>query len=292
MNRQKSKSEDNPSRAAAHTEGSGRSITSSDRVFSDRRAPNPLLGVVAQAKRPAEVCQLESVVKNTTQNLPYPDGSGGTAHQVAGQKMDAYLDPKDPLAGSAPGGGAAYALYGALNAVHAVGFIKGHLLNANLGGPGLPGNLFPITGDANKAHSGIVEEVVKGNFLSLHEEPGTGAAGEPNRLHYQVDATWSDSGTGDFLSNPKSKFDCFAEFVDSADTHVAPLVAPTSIVSDPGAVPADRMNEVLGSIGWGSLGSGARSGDDKFEVESVAKAAGGTEYKVKGPHKKVHMTFE
>jgi len=40
-------------------------------------------------------------------------------------------------------------------------YIKGHLLNAKLGGPAEDKNLFPITGQANKDHNGKVEEKVK-----------------------------------------------------------------------------------------------------------------------------------
>jgi hypothetical protein len=40
-------------------------------------------------------------------------------------------------------------------------YIRGHLLNDNLGGPGTPNNLFPITANANKEHESIIESKVK-----------------------------------------------------------------------------------------------------------------------------------
>jgi hypothetical protein len=40
-------------------------------------------------------------------------------------------------------------------------YIKGHLLNEKLGGPGEERNLFPITGSANGSHSREVETPVK-----------------------------------------------------------------------------------------------------------------------------------
>ncbi|MBU2707553.1 DNA/RNA non-specific endonuclease [Zooshikella marina] len=40
-------------------------------------------------------------------------------------------------------------------------YIKGHLLNDNLGGPGDPANLFPITAQANKEHEQQVESFIK-----------------------------------------------------------------------------------------------------------------------------------
>lgn len=40
-------------------------------------------------------------------------------------------------------------------------YIRGHLLNDNVGGPGDDYNLFPITGDANKKHEQFIESTVK-----------------------------------------------------------------------------------------------------------------------------------
>jgi hypothetical protein len=40
-------------------------------------------------------------------------------------------------------------------------YIRGHLLNDNVGGPGSPMNLFPITGKANSDHERLVERPVK-----------------------------------------------------------------------------------------------------------------------------------
>lgn len=40
-------------------------------------------------------------------------------------------------------------------------FVRGHLLNDNLGGPGKPNNLFPITAHANSVHHAEIEKYVK-----------------------------------------------------------------------------------------------------------------------------------
>lgn len=40
-------------------------------------------------------------------------------------------------------------------------FIKGHLLNDNIGGPGTSDNLYPITAEANRSHETNVESIVK-----------------------------------------------------------------------------------------------------------------------------------
>ena len=41
-------------------------------------------------------------------------------------------------------------------------YIKGHLLNHNIGGPGTGKNMYPITAEANKKHNTSIEEKVKG----------------------------------------------------------------------------------------------------------------------------------
>lgn len=215
--------------------------------------------------------QRVSDVQSTKQYLPYHDPDKGLmVYQLVGETMEAWLDPQDPLRGSAPGSGGNYALYPLLNALHGVSFVKGHLLNANLGGPGLPQNLFPITTEANQAHSCLVEEPVKANFLALYRSQqilgGGGGMSVPtnaHRLHYQVNAVWNS--TGDFLNNPKSQLNCYAEFVDHVSNSLATLINVT-VVSDPGAAPQNGHNDDLASIGWGSMGSGARNGANAFVV--------------------------
>lgn len=168
--------------------------------------------------------------------------------------------------------------------------IKGHLLNANLGGPGMIENLFPITSDANTAHSHLVEEPIKANFLTLSKHLGLlgGLAGvalpaTADRLHYEVDAVWNQAGTGDFLNNPDSQFDCRAEFVDAANNSLAQLIN-TTIVSDPGTPPANTQNTDLNSIGWGSFGAGKRAAPNRFTTHIIGVApGGGNQWIIQGP---------
>jgi hypothetical protein len=80
-------------------------------------------------------------------------------------------------------------------------FVKGHLLNEHVGGPGACYNLFPITADANAAHLAYVEKFVKaqvvdkGNVVDYsievtHQTPYL----EPNtKSAYCVDANFAFS---------------------------------------------------------------------------------------------------
>ncbi len=84
---------------------------------------------------------------------------------LVGKKMEATkLGPNHPQ-GSPPLGGALNLLMKHLptdpSSKNDEKYIKGHLLNDNLGGPGSAQNLYPITADANSQHVRQVESVVK-----------------------------------------------------------------------------------------------------------------------------------
>jgi hypothetical protein len=95
----------------------------------------------------------------------------GKASGTVGVGMTAeYLAPNHPQ-GSGPGDGEQAGIFaflptlgklpdGASNQGGAV-YIKGHLLNDNLGGPGVAKNLFPITGQANANHKTQIEGPAK-----------------------------------------------------------------------------------------------------------------------------------
>jgi len=248
---------------------------------------------VTQMAALPKVTQRVTEVTGKTQKLRYMDN--GNAHwQLAGATIDAYLDPKDPITGSAPGVGIDYRLYPLLNSNFGVSFIKGHLLNANLGGPGLPQNLFPITEEANHAHSSQVEETVKSNLLALAKNNPFVRPQNAALLHYSVRADWL-GGSNDFLADPKSELYCSAEFVDAQKKTVAELVKPTTIISDPAGARPVGKNEELRTMGWGSLGSGFRAVNE-FTVEEYSN----NHLVIKGPQwdnqnkyvgRKVHLTF-
>lgn len=96
-----------------------------------------------------------------------------------GINTDAYLDRTDKKKGT--GVGARTGIY------NHFGLVQGHLLNADLGGEAVSENLFPISQELNKSHSGI-EEQVKTLYSKL-------LAGQ--RLHYQVESFGkNDCGSG------------------------------------------------------------------------------------------------
>ncbi|MDB9327947.1 hypothetical protein PN435_17595 [Nodularia spumigena CS-590/02] len=98
-----------------------------------------------------------------TQNVTFKEGK--IANFPIGIKMEATrLGPNHPQ-GSPPTASSLSAIMGNLTTdpkkPAEQKYIKGHLLNDNLGGPGEDRNLYPITAIANKDHEAYVESVVK-----------------------------------------------------------------------------------------------------------------------------------
>lgn len=95
-----------------------------------------------------------------------------------GTRMEAILRPGGHAEGSSAGGWNPWAAVLARRADnHSTFYVRGHLLNRHLGGPGLDYNMVPLTqrsafggNDANAAHSKVFEEVVKRKHLQMDEE--------------------------------------------------------------------------------------------------------------------------
>ncbi|UWX56721.1 DUF4157 domain-containing protein [Chlorobaculum sp. MV4-Y] len=68
-------------------------------------------------------------------------------------------------------------------------YIRGHLLNENLGGEGKPENLFPITANANSQHLHSTEKEIK-NWVGT---PGTQNQGPKQYAFYEVKVDYKDS---------------------------------------------------------------------------------------------------
>lgn len=83
---------------------------------------------------------------------------------TVGLKMEATLGPEH-LQGGPPKNGVQNNIMSLIptqtNLSNGLKYIRGHLLNDNVGGPGEAYNLFPITGKANKEHEMNIEHVVK-----------------------------------------------------------------------------------------------------------------------------------
>jgi hypothetical protein len=118
------------------------------------------------------VYQMATKIKNTPQ--PYTYNKKHDKVDV-GKKMEAWLDKDNPIKGQEAGVNASQEelmmrlrkkYLGNQYKKKAGHFVKGHMLNDNLGGTALNKNLFPITVMANKQHLSYVENKVKARLWS------------------------------------------------------------------------------------------------------------------------------
>jgi len=119
-------------------------------------------------------------------------------------------------------------------------YIKGHLLNDNLGGPGIAQNLFPITHKANVDHDRLVEEPVKDR---VNKEGGV--------VRYKVTATATSTGTtdmkydnGNYMSYVNGTFLCNVTEYPSADASEAVYTSST-ITSKWNEIPDNGVKLVM-----------------------------------------------
>lgn len=136
-------------------------------------------------------------------NVTYTTGSLGG--DVVGMKMEANpIGPNHPQGGP-PSSSAQKTLMSKLETNPENSgenkYIKGHLLNDNIGGPGIAENLFPITAIANKKHHDEVEATVK-DWVN----------NKGYWVYYNVEASIDSSSLGGSKSANKvnAKFKCTA----------------------------------------------------------------------------------
>lgn len=134
------------------------------------------------------------------QDFTFDWDNGSRTAEVA-TAMHAELDPDDPVKGSSTASSNAFTkLLRALKAHTDTGWVRGHLLNHDLGGLAVVNNLFPITSAANTAHYHEVEKNVK-HWI-----------GEGCHVEYNVEARQSQNA-----GSPDGLFICEAEVTEDPE---------------------------------------------------------------------------
>ncbi|HHG84356.1 MAG TPA: DUF4157 domain-containing protein [Bacteroidetes bacterium] len=135
-----------------------------------------------------------------------------------GTSMNAMIMPTDDEWGTAPKAGTWpdwWATYGPSNTAY---WVRGHLLNHNLGGPGEKRNLTPITKKCNSQHHSLVEKAAKAAYanncmLGYTVSPQYNGVGPTNLFGDNTDpdqAAWSMITTG---------FQCSMVMIDDQGVH-------------------------------------------------------------------------
>ncbi len=155
----------------------------------------------SQAIQLKAICQLAPTAINYG-NLQEFKFNGKTGS--VGSKMTAHLNPLDPREGSDTGGSNAYSsLFKELQSSTDSDWVRGHLLNHDLGGVAHYNNLFPITKGANNDHKFEVEYPVK-HWLTAGCE-----------IDYLVTAKKENAGDAD----ADGVFECLATVTEGASAY-------------------------------------------------------------------------
>jgi hypothetical protein len=143
----------------------GPTITSARKII-DKNPDDPQL--VTVMKSLFDVFELKPKTKEMV--VAYKGGSVGGSPVGGGMTVD-WLSPKHKghPTGSKPQDSALSAVMDKLVTLPGKGsdrkFVKGHLLNDRIGGPGEAKNLFPITAHANSLHRSAVESTIITDWL-------------------------------------------------------------------------------------------------------------------------------
>lgn len=223
----------------------------------------------AQLKKNSELnsgatsCVQASSVNTTSANYQY---NNQTQSETVGRSMRATLDPGTPINGSAPGDDEQSGLMDYLkNTKDFRSMKRGHLMNGQLGGPGIATNMFPITSRANTHHQLFVE-----NYLKQAIANNVG-------VMYQVDV--NSEYDADTSLQGKAEFKCHSWVYDPTNqaidlTQPAPFAEATiTSLPEPGT-PGDggyqeHVNPSMRFLtrdlppGWGERGKGLTNWNDQ-----------------------------
>lgn len=179
-------------------------------------------------------------ISYTTQEIKANPGANPV---TVGREMNAKLDPTDQRQGSTPCGSAPHdALMGGLPA----DFIRGHLLNHNLGGPGLWFNMFPISGRANHLHTYAAEEEVKELLIHANQ------MGNGTKVYYNV--AMIPQNSDDFINNPSTRI--ITNFCSRSHGQFVTPYQSMDFISHT-TLPGN-LNQQLAGMGYGAVGAGQR----------------------------------
>ena len=148
----------------------------------------------------------------------------GGLHNDCGTEMEAVLIPSDDMGGTEPKAGTWPSWWAAAAPADTKYWVRGHLLNHNLGGPGEKRNLTPITKKANSQHHSLVEKAAK---LAMAQGKG---------LYYKVTAKYDSNGPGGLKGDaydpnknawPKLTlgFQCELSLIDPKDGAMKPVAS-------------------------------------------------------------------
>lgn len=232
--------------------------------FVDNRQANPQQYILDKGCNSRGVMQKRTQISWRTQPFHYVDPMGVAQIIHFGQRMQTLLDANDPVNGSTPGGGAQVDARNDVAATNGGNIFLGHLLNAQIGGPGIAHNLYPISEPANHEHLATIEYKVKNAVMGRVAPVGVAPAGalppgQQEHVEYRVQMNpigGGVAGSGNaMLPGPTvPNVQIVSQYRERSMITGNWLGWTQKTIN---SLAGDRMNPIIG--GWGSVGAGMRA---------------------------------
>ena len=235
--------------------------------------------LISQNRRASnDAIQLKTKIYHSTKAFTY-NHEGENRTEPVGSTMEAYLDPFDPVKGSATQkNGPQGDLLKAVKSHGTHSMVRGHLLNHDLGGFGVSDNLYPITSGANNKHKSYAENPVQSDLFDAHKAGDQAGKGVYYKVSVNPIHTSSES-----LSSNNSTFNCEAYLLNGmTPSSVGKKGAKTLGVSiDSTPEKSGRSSDAWNHDGSDLVGSsdkkvtkgwahGGREGEEDFELYKTA----------------------
>jgi len=195
--------------------------------------------------------QMMTRIKMETQNIGWPVFPIGPNYSwKVGHKTEAKLDWNDTRKGTAPEDPVNDPVHKLNGQYGERNFVRGHLLNARLGGLGIWDNMFPITGEANKKHASGIEATAKEYLIAAKGlDDALGHKLFTHTVQYNVQAI-ADS-PNNFLTNPNGRFVCTVALRDFWGNRVPDYPDQSDVVLSKHQHLDRGQETALDKMGWG-----------------------------------------
>lgn len=225
---------------------------------------------------------MNNKIKDKTQygwkkkQLSYLNGVANITTDVC-EEAEAQINPLDPQKGSATT--TSFGIYKDYN------LIQGHMINAQIGGPGIAENFFPLTKSQNSRHSSTVETPLKAFVTDLgQKQTTTGGDWLNRRIGYHVKAipkSWNWSNSNDALD---TELECQIFYVGSNGKEMSSLPKLNLSVVDKSSPKAGSttLDSILSAVGFGQSGVGSDSGRFSLGSPTLVLGKNATEIKSNG----------
>lgn len=221
-------------------------------AFQAKAWPNaskPLQKVATDSGDQAPIQMLTSI-KMESQQIEWPVPLSTAYQWTVGSKTHAELDWSDTRKGTAPESPDNDPVHKLNHQFGARNFVRGHLLNARLGGLGIWDNMFPITGEANKKHASGIEATAKEYLIAaknLDNQQGNTLL--THRVNYNVQAVAEQPKN--FMADPNGRFVCTVGLRDFWGDRVDGYPDQSDIILSKHQHLDRGQEAALDQMGWG-----------------------------------------